>query len=370
MNQHQLTTQGRAQLDQLFANTGAAFGQTNNAPMVGQQLVYSNELSRSYFQRLQKNPTEQAVMFNTPSRPQTAELAPVQLANPFLDSIPMIGVPQMIGQKVLVGLSGRVAARTNTASGGERTPKRLRSLGTQNYDLAFTEFDVALSYADIDAWAGLGQNVFEGLYMQAVRNAIAIDMLQTGWTGTSAAAATNISTNPLLQDVNVGWLEKIRTFNSASQYFVGTGPSPISIGATGTYKNLDQAVRAAREKLHLAHRYRDDLVALVSNNLIASQEDTYYKNNGNTPSEKIVLDGMVRKAYGGLPSIVPPFFPDGTILVTPLANLAIYYQLGSVRRLQRDWPSKSEIQDFNSMNLAYVVQDEFATCLIQNIMLV
>ena len=228
---------------------------------------------------------------------------------------------------------------------------------------------MGITYADIDAWAKFPN--FQELYMQAVRNAIAIDMLQTGWTGTSAAASTNIGSNPLLQDLNIGWLQKLRTYNSGSQYHVGTGPTPISIGAsTGVYKNLDHLVRDAVETVGLAHRDRDDLVALISRNLVASQENTYYKTNGNQPTEKIALEGIVRKAYGGLPSVVPPFLPNGTILITPLSNLAIYYQDSSVRRLQRDWPSKNQVQEFNSMNLAYVVQDENACSLVENITLV
>jgi P2 family phage major capsid protein len=308
-------------------------------------------------------------VYNTPTRAQTAELRPVQLAQPFLTSIPMIPVSEIAGQKVLVGLSARVASRTDTSSSGERVPKTLLSLGSQNYDAVATEFDVGIRYADIDAWAKFPN--FTDLYMQAVRNAIAQDMLQTGWTGTSAATSTNIGTNPLLQDLNIGWLQKIRTFNSASQYVIGTGPSPISIGkTTGVFKNLDHLVRDATERVSLAHRDRTDLVALISRNLVASQENTYFADNGNTPSEKILLDGVVRKAYGGLPTIVPPFMPNGAVLITPLSNLAIYYQDSSVRRLQRDWPSKNQVQEFNSMNLAYVVQDEFATSLVENVTLV
>lgn len=366
-----LSTEGRQQLDALFANTGRHFGRNAIAPSVGQELVYKSNQARNFFNSLKKNPTAEAVMYAaTPSRPQTAELQAVELANWFLSMLPMIGVREMIGQKVLVGLSGRVASRTDTSGAGERTPKRLVSTGTQDYDLKPTEFDVALAYADIDAWAGLGQGVFEMLYMQAVRDAIANDLLQTGWTGTSAATSTNIGTNPLLQDLNVGWLEKIRTYNSGSQYAIGTVGTPITIGSGGTYANLDEAVHDIKLTVAKPFRGRRDLVALVAENLVDSQESVYYATNGNQATEKMVLDGALRKGYGGLPTIVPPFFPDSSVLVTPLTNLAIYFQNTSVRRLQRDWPTKNEIQDFNSMNLGYVVQDENATSLVENITLV
>lgn len=366
-----LSHEGRSQLNLLFSNSAKAFGVNAGDPKAGQELIYQKQQAQLFFSALKQNPAASELYSATPSRPQTAEQKIVQLANPFLSMLPMIGVKEMTGQKVLVGLSGRVASRTDTSSTGERTAKRLKSTGTQNYDLKPTEFDVALGYDDIDSWAGLGQNVFEQLYMQAVRDAISIDILQTGWTGTSAAATTDISTNPLLQDLNIGWLQKIRSYNSGSQYHIGTVGTPISIGTNGTYVNLDHAVRDARQTIAIQFRNRPDLVALISEDLVSSQENTYYKTNGNSPIEKIALaDGVVRKAYGGLLSIVPPFMPNGTILITPLSNLAIYFQNTSVRRVQRDWPTKNEVQDFNSMNLGYVVQDENATSLVENITLV
>ena len=364
-----LSAQAKARLNALFAATAAQYGIAASNAIAGVEYSPSSEQAVAIFNALRNNPAASELYAATPTRRQTAELLPVQLAQPFLNQIPLIPVSEIAGQKVLVGLSGRVGSRTDTSSSGERTPKTLLSTGTQDYDAKATEFDVGITYADIDAWAKFPN--FQELYMQAVRNAIAIDMLQTGWTGTSAAASTNIGSNPLLQDLNIGWLQKLRTYNSGSQYHVGTGPSPISIGAsTGVYKNLDHLVRDSVETVGLAHRDRDDLVALISRNLVASQENTYYKTNGNQPTEKIALEGIVRKAYGGLPSVIPPFFPNGTILITPMSNIAIYYQDSSVRRLQRDWPSKNQVQEFNSMNLAYVVQDENACSLVENITLV
>lgn len=339
-----LSAQGRLILDQHFAKTAIAYGVKAGLPMAGQHFTA------------------------TPSVAQTIIRKIVETANPFLASLPSIPVTEITGQKVLQGLSARVASRTDTSGAGERTPKRLLSTGTQDYALKATEFDVALSYADIDSWAKFPN--FADLYMQAVREAISNDILQAGWTGTSAAAATNIGANPLLQDLAIGWLQKIRAYNGGSQYAIGTVGVPISIGATGTYKNLDEAVHDIKQTVAVQFRNSGNLVALISDNLVASQEDVYYKTNGNTPTEKLVLSGAITKAYGGLPSIVPPFFPSGTILITPLANLAWYYQDSSIRRLQRDWPSKNEVQEFNSLNMGYVVQEELATSLVENITLV
>jgi P2 family phage major capsid protein len=339
-----LSTLAREILDQHFANTAQAFGIPVVDPKVGQH--YSA----------------------TPSVAQTIVKKIVETGNEFLASLNTIPVTEIAGQKVLLGLSGRVARRTDTSGAGERTPNRLSSSSTQDYALKKTEFDVALSYADIDSWAKFPN--FADLYMQAVREAISNDILQAGWTGTSAAAATDIVTNPLLQDLHIGWLQKIRAYNTGSQYAIGTVGTPISIGAAGTYKNLDQLVHDAKQSIAPQFRKRGDLVALISDDLVVSQEDTYYEVNGNTPTEKAVMSGLITKAYGGLPSIVPPFMPDKTVLITPLKNLAVYYQDSSVRRTQRDWPTKDEVQEFNSMNMGYVVQEELAASLVENITLV
>jgi P2 family phage major capsid protein len=339
-----LSASVRQRLYEHFANTARAYGVTPGIPAVGQNFAATAPITQEVVKKI------------------------VQAGAGFLNQIQMVPVGDTAGQKVLVGLSGRVASRTNTGSGGERVPKRLASLGAQNYELKATEFDVALSYADIDTWARFPN--FADLYMDAVREAIANDILQAGWTGTTAAAATNIGSNPLLQDLNIGWLQKLRVFNSASQYVIGTGGAPVSVGSTGVFKNLDDLVHEAKQKVAIQFRQRRDLVALVADNVLAAQEDVYYRVNGNTPTEKAVMNGEITRAYAGLPTFAPPFLPNGTLLITPLRNLAVYYQDSSVRRLQRDWPSKNEVQEFNSMNMGYVVQEEFAASLVENITLV
>ena len=65
--------------------------------------------------------------------------------------------------------------------------------------------------------------------------------------------------------------------------------------------------------------------------------------------------------------MTPAFFPGSSILVTPLENLSIYYQDSSVRRLQKDKPEKNQVQEFNSVNLGYVVEDEEQAAFIEGI---
>jgi P2 family phage major capsid protein len=341
---NQLSAQARAVLAQHFANTARAFGVPVGNPSAGQHYSATPTIAQTIYNKI------------------------VEDGNPFLQMINVIPVSEMKGAKIGLFLAGRVASRTDTSGAGERTPKHLADTDSKGYELFPTEFDVALKYALIDAWAKFPD--FAARYMQLVRQAIGNDMVQTGWTGTSAAATTNIGTNPLLQDLNIGWLKQIRDYNAASQYIVGTEGVPIQLGGAD-FPNLDTLVHSAKQLLPVYHRNRPDLVAMISNDLVASQEETYYADNAGTPTEKILVNnGIIQKAYGGMPSIQAPFLPDGTVLVSPLKNLSIYYQDSSVRRLQKDKPEKNEVQDFNSVNMGYVVEEELMTGLIENVTIV
>ena len=140
----------------------------------------------------------------------------------------------------------------------------------------------------------------------------------------------------------------------------------VTLGGA-TFKNLDVLAKAAKDMLPVYHRNRDDLVLLVGSDVMSYQEDVYLELNGNTPTEKAVLSGRITKAYAGMPTMTPAFFPDGSVVVTPLENLSIYYQDSSVRRTQKDKPEKNEVQDFNSANQGYVIEDEEMFSLIEGI---
>ncbi len=334
-----LSVQAEQALAQHFANTAKAFGVNAVDPKVGQHYAATPSVAQSIYNKI------------------------IEDGNDFLRSINMMPVSEIKGEKIGMSLTNRVASRTDTSGAGERTPKHLADTAAKGYELFATEFDVALKYALIDAWAKFPD--FAARYMQLVRQAIGNDMLQTGWTGTSVATDSDIVTNPLLQDLNKGWLQLIREFNGGSQHILGSLGS-VTLGSA-TFKNLDVLAHSAREMLPVYHKNRDDLVLLVGNDVLAYQEETYYDTNGNTPTEKAVMSGRITRAYAGLPTIAAPFFPDASIMVTPLNNLSIYYQDSSVRRLQKDKPEKNEVQDFNSVNLGYVVEEEEMTAFIEGI---
>lgn len=335
-----LSQQGRQALDLHFTNTARAFNLPAGNPAAGQHYAATPSVAQSMYSKI------------------------VEDGNPFLRMINgAVMVSEIKGQKVGMSLSGRVASRTDTSGSAERTAKHLTNLATKTYELFPTEFDVALLYALIDAWAKFPD--FATRYMQLVRQAIGNDMLTVGWHGTSTAGTTNLGSNPNLEDLNIGWLQLLRVFNSGSQHYAAS-VGELVLGA-GDAKNLDVLVNETKLMLPVYHRNRDDLVAVVGSDILSAQEETYYELHGNTPTEKAVMSGRITKAYGGLPTMYAPFFPDGTVMVTPLKNLSIYIQDSSVRRTQKDKPEKNEVQDFNSANQGYVVEDEEMAAFIEGI---
>lgn len=319
-----------------FENTAKSFGINPSDPKVGQNFAATPSVAQSIYNKI------------------------VEDGNAFLSSINVMPVSEIKGDKIGMSLSGKIASRTDTSGAGERTPKHLNALDTLSYELFPTEFDVALKYALIDAWAKFPD--FATRYMALVRQAIGNDMLTVGWNGTSAAADTVAAD---LSDVNIGWLQLIRDFNAGSQHVLGAARS-VTLGSA-TFDNLDVLAKSAKDLLPVYHRERDDLVMLVGSNVLSYQEDTYFETNGNTPTEKAMLSGRITRSYASMPTVQPAFFPADSILVTPLSNLSIYYQDSSVRRLQKDKPEKNEVQEFNSVNQGYVVEDEEMTGFVEGI---
>lgn len=65
-----------------------------------------------------------------------------------------------------------------------------------------------------------------------------------------------------------------------------------------------------------------------------------------------------------------PFVPKGALMVTKLENLSIYYQEGARRRTLKDVPERDRIENYESSNDAYMVEDFGCGCVAENIELV
>lgn len=289
----------------------------------------------------------------------------VQESSAFLAAINLIGVDEQAGAKVGIGVSGPTASRTNTSTGGVRKPRNVAASSSDGYACVQTNFDTQLPYKLLDAWAHRPE--FQTLIRDSIVKRQALDRMTIGFNGTSIAATTDIAANPLLQDVNKGWLQKYR--DNAVARVMGSAASPIKVGADAAaeYKNLDALVFDAIQLLDPWYHGDPDLVAIVGRGLM---HDKYFPlvNQDQPATEKLATDLVVsQKRIGGLSAVTAPFFPANTVLVTTLSNLSLYWQIAGRRRHVKDAPEVDAIQNFESSNDDYVVEDYGRGALIEHI---
>ena len=158
-----------------------------------------------------------AQTFNvTPTVAQSLELR-VQETSHFLSLINIVQVSEQEGEKIGLGVANQpLAYRT---ANGPRTPVDPIAMDSSGYFCRQTNFDTQITYAQLDQWAKFPN--FQRLVRDAILGQVARDRIMIGWNGTSAAAMTNRAVNPLLQDVNIGWLKKLRLAAPARRNLFG-----------------------------------------------------------------------------------------------------------------------------------------------------
>ena len=98
--------------------------------------------------------------------------------------------------------------------------------------------------------------------------------------------------------------------------------------------------------------------------------DKYFPlvNQDQPNTEKLAADIIIsQKRMGNLPVYSVPFFPEGTILVTTFDNLSIYMQEGAMRRTVIDNPKRDQIENYESSNEDYYIEDLGLACMAENI---
>ncbi|WP_028447751.1 phage major capsid protein, P2 family [Chitinimonas koreensis] len=297
----------------------------------------------------------------------------VQESSDFLRRINITPVTEIESEKLGLGIGGPVASRTDTTQ-NERQTTDLSSLDAQRYRCEKTNSDTHISYGKLDMWAKFKdfQTRISGLVIQRQ----ALDRIAIGWNGVSVAANTNRAANPKLQDVNKGWLQHCREQAPGrvlKEVRAGSGKIKIGGGipAADGYRNLDALVYDITGNLiDPWHQEDPELVVVCGRELL---HDKYFPivNGTDDPSEKLAADLVIsQKRIGGLPAVRVPYFPPNALLVTRLDNLSIYWQEGSRRRTVVDKASRDRIENYESSNDAYVVEDYGLVALAENIELV
>lgn len=306
------------------------------------------------------------VKFTVAPTPQQKLESAIQESSGFLKKINIIPVDEAEGEAILLGVNGPTAGRTNTGANTPRQPRDVSGLNKDTYSCKKTNFDSAFPYAKLDAWAKFPD--FQPRLSGSIAERQGLDRIMIGFNGTSVAVDTNLSTNPLLQDVNIGWLQKVRIAAPERVLDEGDTAGKVTVGPTGDYKTLDGLVFDAIQMLDPWHRKRPDLVVIVDRALLHEKQLKAVEKGAASNQEENAADEIVNKGrLGGLPIEDAPFFISGGVLITTLSNLSIYYLASARRRHLKDEPEYDRVADYQSSNEAYVVEDLGLIALVENI---
>ena len=129
-----------------------------------------------------------------PSVQQTLETK-MQESSEFLNRINIIGVDELKGEKIKLGVSGPVAGRTDVTV-NDRAPRDLSEMDSNTYECFSTDFDTTIPWSKLDAWAKFPD--FQTRLRDSIVRQQALDRIMIGFNGTSAAVESDRATNPLL----------------------------------------------------------------------------------------------------------------------------------------------------------------------------
>lgn len=298
--------------------------------------------------------------FEVAPQPEQRLIEAYQQATDFLKKINIVLVRDAHGQKLGLGSTTPIASTTDTRI----QPRRPTTLGeleaVDDYLCTQTDFDVGYDWRVIDNWSSLTD--FQVRLANLSVKRIAQDRQRIGFNGTHRAKTSNKQLYPNLQDVNVGWLEKIR------QYSPERHLKDIKIGKNQEFKNLDALVETAKNELiGEQHRNADDLVVITTSSLITDKA-LQLINQNHSPTEQTAANTLYqRKLLGTMPTDTPSYFPTGSILITSYDNLSIYQQRGTHRRHIKDEPEWNRTADYQSINESYVVEDYSKVVLFDNV---
>ncbi|MGM7746142.1 phage major capsid protein, P2 family [Yersinia enterocolitica] len=296
----------------------------------------------------------------------------IQEASDLLKRINVHVVPEQEGQRVGIGVSGPIANRntSNTVRREPNSPETIEDNGT--YRCEQTNSDTYISYARLDAWAG--KRDFKNRVTNQIILRRALDRIMVGFNGTSVAAKSDFATNPLLQDVNIGWLQKYRQFapqRVMGDVSVSTRDEENKLITKGAYGNLDALAFDAVNSL-IDPWYQDDtgLIVICGRKLLA---DKYFPVlntvSGSNPHTEALAGQMLvsQKQIGGMQTYRAPYFPANAMMITTFENLSIYVQEGTHRRTIKEEPEFNRVTTYESDNEAYCVEDYGFGCLIEGI---
>lgn len=305
-----------------------------------------------------------------PSVQQKIEKA-VMESNPFLKEINSFGVTEQKGSTILIASNQPIASR-NTSTTDRREPAQAFGMEENTYACEQTNFDSMIPYTQLDAWAGHPQ--FQSLINQQIIQREGLDRLMIGFNGVKCAAKSDRQKNPLLQDVNIGWLQLVRERapqRVMKNITLTSRDEDGKIIKKGRYANIDAVVYdAVNNLIDPWHRNAAGLVAIVGRQLVTQKNFKIINQHSQQNPNMELMAGkelMKLSSVGGIPSVQVPYFPDGAVLITTMKNLSIYWQKGKLNRFIKNEPEYNRIATYAQSNDGYAVEDYGLACLIEGI---
>jgi P2 family phage major capsid protein len=280
----------------------------------------------------------------------------------FLSRINLHTVPEQEGEKLGMDITTTIASTTDTLVKDRDTQDPTDMNLVDRYRCEQTNFDTHIRYPKLNMWAKFDD--FESRISTHIVQQMARDRLMIGWNGESRVANSDRTANPLLQDVNVGWLKHLET--KAPERILTEGdkaPGEIRIGEGGDYLNIDALAMDMINNL-IEEWYQEDtgLVCVIGREIF---NDKFFDlvNSYGQPTERNAMDIILaNKKVGGMPAVRVPFFPSKGIMITRLDNLSIYSQENTLRRTIVDNAKRDRVENYISINEAYVVEDYGMIC--------
>lgn len=252
-------------------------------------------------------------------------IAAVQNSNEFLAKIDV----DTCESQVIDNLSGEdmdlASGRTDTES-EERKTTNLAGLSNIRYTAETTQHDTHISFKEYNKWARRNRKYFQRYISEKRAASKGNDMMKIAWHGEKVSKKTDKKANPLGQDVNIGFIQRIKTHYP--QNYIDGAAEAITIGKGGTYESLDAAVIAM--KAMIPKHFRDGLELYASDEFFVDRDMKMVEKATVTEAGDKSLQKVFTTVAGGIHAETPPFFPDGTLLLTSPKNLAIRTQEGSV----------------------------------------
>lgn len=279
-----------------------------------------------------------------------------QASASFLQKINMVLVSAQQGESLGLSVSPN-ASRTNTKVKDRQAKSIVNAKNIDSYFCKKTDFDVAIPYALMDSWAHRPE--FQKIMSKRLVQQMAIDKLTIGFHGkASDAPDTDRAANPMGEDINIGWLTKVR----AKTERVMTN---IEFGADKAYKNLDAVVMdAASSLLDPWYRSSSDIVSICSPTTAMLK---YFDliNRMSVATDMEAAQRLLSELHFGMKGLVlVDECPDYEILITSVDNLSIYTQESSTRKTIVDNAKRDQVETYQSQNDAYVVEDFGKTALV------